>query len=64
MQKLLDPPPSNFHISELSLDSMVEIITNGGESVGRSISMPPWSSELTELEIEMVANYVFGLRNH
>jgi cbb3-type cytochrome c oxidase subunit III len=63
MTKIIkDPPPSNLTKSSMPLDYLKSIITKGGEPMGRSKQMPPWGDQLTQLEVDAVAGYVYTLR--
>ncbi|MBA3582206.1 MAG: c-type cytochrome [Gammaproteobacteria bacterium] len=58
------PPPYNLTQSGLPDKNLKDIITNGGEAVGRSPQMPPWGKELTESEILSVIAHIKTLREH
>ena len=59
---LKDPFPFDLTKSTMSDNTLDLIIKNGGESVGRSPRMPPWSGEFSENEIKSVIQYIKTLR--
>ena len=56
------PPPFNLTLSVMPDAYLKEIITRGGEAMGRSVQMPPWVDELSPTEIELVIAYIKTLR--
>lgn len=63
MSKIIKaPPPFNLTKSIMPLDYLKQIITKGGEPIGRSKQMPPWGGQLSPLEVDAVAEYVHTLR--
>lgn len=57
-----NPPPYNLTKSVVPEHYLKMIITNGGESVGRSVQMPPWKDEFTGEQIDAVISYIVTLR--
>lgn len=57
-----DPPPFNLTQGTASSTYVHDIITKGGMEMKRSARMPPWSGELTPVEIDSVVLYVMSLR--
>jgi cytochrome oxidase Cu insertion factor (SCO1/SenC/PrrC family) len=55
------PPPDLWRIS-LNDVQIREIVTHGGEGVGRSPIMPGWGVQLSSEEINAVVAYVSGVR--
>ena len=63
MAKIIkNPPPFNLTLSGVPYAYVKEIVSKGGEGMGRSPQMPPWSDELTPAELESVLIYVMSLR--
>jgi len=58
-----NPSPSNLILSRLPELELGKIISHGGEKVGRSGQMPAWETELTQVQIDSVAEYVRQFRN-
>lgn len=58
------PPPANLQASTVPLDYIKLIVSRGGDAVKRSPQMPPWSDQLTEMEIDAVSQFVLDLRQH
>ncbi len=56
--KNLNPRPANLTRSALTNTQKEEIIRNGGASLGRSASMPPWRDELNDREIRDLINFL------
>jgi len=58
----LNPKPRNFTdaalMHTLSDEHLINVITNGGASVGKSPFMPAWGAVLKENEVRDVAAYV------
>ena len=61
----LTPSPRNFtdstFLARLDTASLTETITNGGESVGLSPTMPPWGRTLSARDIALITRYVLRL---
>lgn len=57
-----DPPPFNLVLSRMPDEYLTQIITKGGEAMGRSARMPPWGGDLTGPEIQSVILYIKTLR--
>ena len=63
MAKILkSPPPANLVSSRLPDKMLFDIISKGGEGVGRSPKMPPWGMQFTENEINSIMIYVKNIR--
>jgi len=62
----LDPRPANFtdaaFWAERDMDRIVNVITNGGASVGRSPLMVGWSASFSPEQIQELADYVATFR--
>ncbi len=56
--KVYNPRPADLTVSPYSDEYKTTIIRDGGESVGRSPSMPPWGKELNDGEILDVVAYL------
>lgn len=56
------PPPYNLLLSRMPAEYLTEIISKGGEPLGRSKQMPPWGEQLSSDEIDAVVSYIIGLR--
>ena len=56
--KLYNPPPADLTRSDKNDQYKESIITLGGEAMGRSPSMPPWSQQLTPQEIKDLVVYL------
>lgn len=63
MAKILQTPPANLIVSQLSDDDLKAIITNGGESVGRSSNMPAWGPQFSTDEINSIIIFIKSIRN-
>lgn len=64
MSKLLkDPPPFDLTASRVPEDYLKAIINKGGEAMGRSKHMPPWSDQLSEKEVDAVIAYLLTIRD-
>lgn len=59
---ITDPPPYDLTSSTIDRQSTINIIMQGGKSVGRSPQMPPWSDELSEKQLNSLVDYIFTLR--
>ena len=53
-----NPPPADIGASKRSDDYMLQIVTLGGASLGRSAVMPEWGLELSGDEILAVVTYL------
>lgn len=63
MAKIIkNPPPFNLTMSGVPKSYLISIISKGGEALGRSPQMPPWGEQLSQDEIEAVAEYIISLR--
>ncbi len=60
--RVISPKPPSLRASTLAVPQMREIVSRGGERVGRSPIMPRWEDQLTATDIEAVVGYVNGLR--
>lgn len=56
--KIYNPKPTNLRTSMKSDAYKENIVRRGGQSVGRSEFMPPWSDELTDEQIQDAVNYL------
>ena len=56
------PPPYNLTLSRLKDSALRNIISKGGEAVGRSAKMPVWEGDLSAPEIDSVILYIKTLR--
>ena len=56
--------PSDLTASSRSDDYKVKIISNGGASMNRSQSMPPWKTVLSQQQIADVVVYLRGITEH
>ncbi|MDH5436332.1 MAG: cytochrome c, partial [Gammaproteobacteria bacterium] len=59
-----DPPPFNLTKSGVPYSYLKEIVTKGGEAMGRSGRMPPWGKELSRVELDSILLYVMSLRGY
>lgn len=57
-----NPPPFNLTKSIMPAVYLKSIIEKGGEAMGRSKQMPPWSDQLSDKEIDAVIEYIITLR--
>ena len=57
-----NPPPFDLTKSRINGDYLRNIISKGGEAMGRSPKMPPWGKDLNEKEIESVIIYLKSIR--
>ncbi len=63
MAKIINsPPPFNFEYSRLPDEMLLDIITRGGDAVGRSPKMPRFGDELSESDIRSLILYIKGFR--
>jgi len=60
--KVVKPPPPDLRRTPLSEAQIREIVTHGGEGVGRSPIMPNWGFQLSPEDIDAVVAYVNGLK--
>ena len=59
MAKILtSPKPANLTVSQLNTEEMNLIISEGGQAVGRSPSMPPWKDQLSKQEILAIIEFI------
>lgn len=58
-----NPPPFDLTLSRQPDGYLRQIILEGGEAVGRSPRMPPWSTDLTGPELESVIAYIKTFRH-
>ena len=56
------PPPFNLVRSRLSKEELKKIVSQGGSALGRSVQMPAWQSELTNVQIDSVVEYMLLFR--
>lgn len=59
---LKSPSPANLVKSQKPDDYLYQIISQGGESIGRSAHMPPWGDQLTDREINSLVIFLKHLR--
>jgi cytochrome c oxidase cbb3-type subunit 3 len=57
------PPPFDLTASRAPDEYLRMIIGGGGQSVGRSPQMPPWSGELGKVDLESVILYLHTIRD-
>ena len=57
------PPPFDLTASRLPDFYLKDIISKGGEGMGRSKQMPPWGDQLTDAQIDSVIMYIKTLRD-
>jgi mono/diheme cytochrome c family protein len=61
----LNPKPRDHtdkeYMSKLSDDDLMNVIKNGGASIGKSPLMPPWGASLKDDQIKDVVAYVRSL---
>ena len=62
LARIMRPPPANLRRSKLDDAQRTQIVSKGGEAVGRSPNMPIWELELTPEEIRAVVTYVGTLK--
>lgn len=64
MAKLLKtPPPADLTASRLPEGYLRDIISKGGEAMGRSKHMPPWGDQLFASEISSIILYLISIRD-
>ena len=57
------PPPFDLTKSKMPDAYLKEIINKGGKALGRSSRMPPWSTDLSDKEVDSVILYIKTLRH-
>ena len=57
-----NPKPYDLTQSYKSIDYTKQIIFSGGLKLNRSSAMPPWSEELSMVQIEAIARYLMTIR--
>lgn len=63
MAKIIkNPPPFNLTLSRADDAYLKNIISKGGEKMGRSPRMPPWGSDLNVNEIDSLILYLKSIR--
>ncbi len=63
MAKIIkNPPPFNLTLSRMPDSYLKDIISKGGQAMGRSPRMPPWGTDLSPKEIDSVIMYIKTLR--
>jgi len=60
--RLLPTRPANLTLSKAPDEYLKLIISEGGDAMGRSASMPPWGSTLTSTGIESLILHINTLR--
>ena len=60
--KLHTPRPFNLTTSTAPRYYIADMVTKGGEAMGRGKGMPPWGDQLTDEQLGDVLNYLFTLR--
>ena len=64
MAKILkSPPPFDLTASRMPEAYLKDIISKGGEGVGRSKHMPPWGDQLNGDELEALIEYLITIRD-
>ena len=58
LARRFNPPPANIAATSRSDDYLLQIVTLGGEALGRSAAMPEWGLELSGSEILDVVSYL------
>jgi cytochrome c oxidase cbb3-type subunit 3 len=58
LARRFNPPPANIAATKRSDDYLLQIVTLGGEALGRSAAMPEWGLELSGAEILDVVSYL------
>jgi mono/diheme cytochrome c family protein len=56
--RLYRPRPANLTASTRDSDYKAAIIRNGGQSMGRSLFMPPWVGTLDDVQIGEIVEYL------
>lgn len=61
--KMLKPPPGDLAtvLKATSDADVAKVIKEGGKAVGKSASMPPYGSKLSDAQIQDVVQYIKGL---
>ncbi|TGN08422.1 c-type cytochrome [Leptospira ilyithenensis] len=54
--------PANLQISRLTDEQKYQIITKGGQAVGRSSFMPPWGLEFSQSDLKSLVLYINTLK--
>ncbi|BDA78738.1 cytochrome c [Leptospira kobayashii] len=54
--------PANLQISKLTDEEKYQIITKGGQAVGRSSFMPPWGQEFSHSDLKSLIRYINTLK--
>lgn len=57
------PPPYDLTSSRMPDEYLRQIITKGGEALGRSKQMPPWGDQLTPTDINAVIEHLKRIRD-
>jgi len=62
--KMLKPPPTDFAtaLKGQSDADIAKVIKEGGKAVGKSPSMPPYGSKMSDDQIKGLVDYVKGLK--
>jgi mono/diheme cytochrome c family protein len=62
--KVLKPAPQDFAtaLKGKSDADIAKVIKEGGKAAGKSASMPPYASKLSDDQIKQVADYIKGLK--
>lgn len=61
---LHNPRPANLRTSDKNDTYMALIVRRGGAALGRSASMPPWSEELNEQQIDEIVAFIRSVNTH
>lgn len=59
---ITNPPPFDLTLSKLADKDLADIISKGGEAVGRSPQMPAWGTELNHHELQSLILHLKSLR--
>jgi cytochrome c oxidase cbb3-type subunit III len=62
--KMLKPPPQDFATALKGKGDadIAKVIKEGGKAVGKSASMPPYGTKLSDDQIKGVVDYIKGLK--
>ncbi len=62
--KMLKPPPTDYAtaLKGKSDADIAKVIKEGGKAVGKSASMPPYGSKMSDDQIKGVVDYIKGLK--
>ena len=60
--KLHTPRPFNLTTSTAPRYYIADMVSKGGEAMGRGKGMPPWGEQLTDEQLADILNYLFTLR--